>query len=342
MVKRTATSVVALALISGGVALAVVAVPLAKYPDDDPPPSRSGSDVVSVVERSTDLAVPTALRLEWTAASEVRSASAGLVTAVFAKSGTEVACGTAVMEVDAQPVVTYCGPRPLSSTISATSRGVDTDEFVAQLRALGFFVGVEQPTARQRGDAIRFWQATNRQAVTGSVEPDDLIWIGAPTTPTTVLTSVGASVGVGDAVLRVDPRLAAARVTTVDQVQIGGRERVFVLDGVADRAPLSADGAVSDLPGVQVLLDSGGLLNEGLPDQVSGSMVLVEPVTLATVPATAIVTSSTGTCVHVMEGGSTAFVQVDVVASSLDLVFIDAELNVGAQVVIDPDRARGC
>lgn len=341
MLRRLATAVMALALASGGVALAVVAVPLARYPEDSPPPSRSGGEVVSVVERTTDLAVPTALRLEWTTSREIRSASDGLVTAVFAERGTELACGSAVFEIDAQPIVSYCGPRPLSSTISANTRGADTDEFLAYLRTLGFFAGVEQPTVRQRVDALRFWQATNRQMVTGSVEPDDLVWIGAPMTPTSVLASIGSQIGVGDAVLRVDSRLAAARVTAVDQAQIGG-DRAFLLDGVADRAAISADGEVLDLPDLQALLESSGLLGEGLPAQVNGSIVLVEPLVLATVPATAVVSSSTGTCVQVVDGSSTTVVAVEVVASSLDLVFIDADLNVGAQVLIDPDRSQGC
>jgi hypothetical protein len=342
VLKRVVNAAVAFALMAGGVGVAVLAVPFADYPYDSPPPSRSGTEVVSVVERSTDLAVPTALLVEWTTVGEIRSASVGLVTNVFAEPGVQVACGVAVMEVDAQPVISYCGARPLSSTVSSTSRGADTDEFFDELRALGFFVGVELPTVRQRADAIRFWQAASRQAVTGAVKPDDLVWIGAPITPTSVPVSAGAGVVVGDTVLRVDPQLSSAVVTSVDQVQIGGRDRVFVVDGVADQAPLSPDGEVSDLPGLQALLDAGGLLNEGLPDQVNGSMVLVKPVVLATVPATAVVLAADGTCVYVLSDSSTMRVEVEVVASSLDLVFVEAELEVGAQVLVDPDRTQGC
>lgn len=290
-------SVVVIALLAGAIGVAVFAIPLAQYSDESLP-----EDVVSqgvaVIERESDLAQPRELALTWTARSEVRSGSDGLVTAVFALSGEPIECAAPVLEVDATPVVSYCGPRPLSGEVTATTEGRDAEEFLAFLSSIGHLVGsVAPPTARERRDAIRWWQGTVGQVIDGSVSPTDLLWLGRdPITPTVVSVTAGQTVRVGDVVVAIDERLAFASLEAIDGV-VDDQDWVFGVDGSTDRFALEPDGTITDpvtLERLQRTLDQQGLLAEGLPSTATGSVRLRVPMKLMTVPATSIVVGIDG------------------------------------------------
>lgn len=347
--RRGVAGLVGVAVVAGAVALSVVAVPLASYDQITSDVDAVAAATVSVVSRPTDLPVNASADLVWSSPRVVRSSSAGVVSAVFAAPGVEIGCGVAVFEVDSFPVVSYCGPRPLTGAVSATSKGRDTDDFVAWLRSVGFFEGVAAPSAAQRRDAIRFWQASLGMAVDATVEPGELVWLTEPFTPTAVALEPGVPIAPGDTVMSVAERLTSATVTVTapvaDESSPGGADEapmVFGVDTNPARVSVDADGAIGDVAALESMLRETGLLADGLPASAAGSVRLAAPVQLATVPASSIITGGSGTCVIAVDGGTRSVVPVTVRSSSVGTVFVDGELSDGTLVSVDPDRATPC
>jgi hypothetical protein len=346
--RRGVAGLVGVAVVAGAVALSVVAVPLASYEKIASNAETVAAATVSVVSRPTDLPVNASADLVWSSPQVVRSSSAGVVSAVFAAPRVEVGCGVAVFEVDSFPVVSYCGPRPLTGAVSATSKGRDTDDFVAWLRSVGFFEGVAAPSAAQRRDAIRFWQASLGMAVDATVEPGELVWLTEPFTPTAVSVEPGVPIAPGDTVMSVAERLTSATVNVTAPVadeSAGGADEapmVFGVDTNPARVSVDADGAIGDVGSLESMLRETGLLADGLPASAAGSVRLAEPVQLATVPASSIITGGSGTCVIAVDGDARSVVPVTVLSSSVGTVFVDGELSDGTLVSVDPDRATPC
>jgi hypothetical protein len=335
------------ALMAGSVGVVMVAVPLADYATDDEVRDEAASEVVSAVERESDLVTTAEVTLTWTDGRESLSGSDGLVTAVFVKSGQPIDCASPVFEVSASPVVAYCGPRPLSDDVTPTSQGRDTNEFLEFLRSVGYFEGLSlPPTTSQRRDAIRWWQGTVGQTIDSSVSPSDLLWLGESSmTPTAVEVVAGRTVRQGDVVVKVDERLASATIDGFKDQQ-AGRALVFNIDGSTERLPVDAGGRIDDLPTLERFesaLNDLDLLVEGLPFSASGSVRLAEPIALVTVPATAIVVGTSGaTCVVRTSNGPPDVVEVEVVSSNVGTVFVLGDLSSGDSILVSPDRAVSC
>ena len=342
-VKTFAWGLFVVVLLGGAIALAVVALPLSRYEAAGGTDSGVvGVEVVSVVLRPTDLATSVSLSLVWSAQVEARSASSGLVSALFVEADRPVRCGVPVFEVDAQPVASFCGPRPLTSEVTSTSTGRDTDDFVAELRSAGFVDGGAAPTERQLEDGIRSWQSSLGMAIDGTAAPEDLLWLPGALTPTNVAVTVGSLVNVGDTVLSVEEHLVIATLAAASNDQLASGDRVFGLATSTERVPIGSDGSISDVSELETMLRGAGLLQNGFPETASGSSRLAEPVELVAVPPSSILTSTTGTCVIVAREDQRSPVAVEVVASSVGSVFVDGNLSAGAQVVVDPDRATSC
>ena len=347
--RRGVAGLVGVAVVGGAVALSGVAVPVGGYDQNTPGGDGGAAGAVSVVSRPTDLPVNASADLVWSSPRVVRSSSAGVVSAVFAAPGVEIGCGVAVFEVDSFPVVSYCGPRPLTGAVSATSKGRDTDDFVAWLRSVGFFEGVAAPSAAQRRDAIRFWQASLGMAVDATVEPGELVWLTEPFTPTAVAVEPGVPIAPGDTVMSVAERLTSATVNitapVADESSAGGPGEGPLVSGGAtnpERGSVDTDAAIGDVASLESMLRETGLLADGLPASAAGSVRLAEPVQLATVPASSIITGGSGTCVIAVDGDARSVVPVTVLSSSVGTVFVDGELSDGTLVSVDPDRATPC
>ena len=337
------------AAIIASIAAAVVAVPLARYEQNVSSSDAAAMASVSVVYRPTDLSMNAVVDLTWSSPQVVRSSSTGVVTAAFSAPGVEVACGVAVFEVDAFPVVSFCGPRPLTSVVSATSKGRDTDDFVAWLRSVGFFEGVAAPSAAQRRDAIRFWQASLGMAVDATVEPGELLWLTGPITPTAVAVEPGVPIAPGDTVMSVAEQLTSATVAVTEAAAdasspagVDEAAMVFSVDTNPERVSIGVNGVIGDLVALESMLRETGLLVDGPPTSAAGSVRLADPVQLATVPASSIITDGGRTCVVAIDGEIRTVVPVTVRSSSVGTVFVDGALPNGTLVSVDPDRATPC
>lgn len=331
-------------LLGGAIGLAVVAIPLARYDDATRASVELDPLAVAVVTMETDLAAPTTVDLTWSEPFVVRSASDGLVSGVYVSPGEPVACGVAAFEVNARPVLAYCGPRPLSATVTSRSVGRDTDEFIAFLRTLGFFAAVEgAPTSSDMRDAIRWWQASAGAVVDATVEPADLLWVGAALTPTSIGVQAGQMIQAGDEVLTVDSRLTDG-VVNLNAVDLPpDAQLVFGVLDDPGRSSVDQEGRIRHVAELERVLRARGLLAEGLPASATGAVRLAVPERLVTVPASSIVTAESGTCVFVVESTNLRSVEVLVAASSVGTVFVrSALLASGANVLVNPDRSTTC
>lgn len=337
-VRRVVGVVLALAVCAGGVALAVVAVPLASYEQRGIEVDAIDDSVVSVTTREIDLASSATVSAVWSSERRVRlPAVTGLVTALTASPGVEVDCGTEVLRVDGRPMLAYCGPGPLFREVSAQTRGTDAAEFVQFLQRIEL-LSPGDVTSDQLNEVIRDMQTSVGWTVDGTVSPGDLVWIEAPFVPSGVLVEPGMTVEAAHDVLLVEPELVSATVTISDGARPAESQSdmVFSLDGSNASYPVRSGGVIADLDGLEGELRSRPI-DGGLPATALGSVRLAVPLPALTVPATAVVSGPTGECVQVRDADGDRAVSVSVIGSSIGVVFVDGDIANGDEVVVAPD-----
>lgn len=332
----------AVVLSAAALGFSVLALPLARYePRVAPTPA---DESVVVIERSSDLPMAATLQLEWSPSRVLRTVGQGLVTGVHWQSGRPIRCGDPVLEVAGKPVVAYCGPRPLWREVAGTTSGADREEVVAFLRDLGRIAGIRgKPTSAEFTEAVRRWQRDLGIERTGVLRPQDLVWIGAPITPSAATVGVGEPLPTDGAVFEVAPMVTSAVVVDYE-TSASPPARSFSLDGDDKQLELGSSGAVEDLPKLTASIVELGLTAAGFPTHATGTTRLRTPANFLTVPATSLVADSTTSCVITVGGSDTTGIAVEVepVMSLVGVVFVSGALESGTRVLVNPDRSRGC
>ena len=332
----------ALALLVGAVALAVVAFPLVRYSDrtDDGGRAAHLDATVSAVMRPAHFDTPTTAQLEWSDSAQVWVRANGLVSGLALDAGVAVPCSAPIVELDGRPVVSYCGPRPLSSEVTPWTRGRDTDEFFGWLRELGVLADVDDPSAGEKRDAIETWRAAVGLERRQSVQPAELVWLPAgQLVPDEIAVQVGQQVAAGELLFSTAEQLLTASVNLTGVLLPPDGEMVFALDR-ANPLPVGADGQIAELATMQQQLRAREPDNP-TPASIGASVRLAEPVEVVSLPASTLFGDGTSVCVAVADGVTTTAVPVTVISSAAGTVLLDGPVA-GLQVLVDPDRSLSC
>jgi hypothetical protein len=346
---RIRAGIVTIVLVIGALALAVIAIPLAQYGQISSSGQADSREAVSVLSQPADLATSSSISLTWSDRLVMRSASSGVVSAVFAHTNEEIGCGEPAFEVAAAPVVAYCGPRPLTSAVSASSSGADATEFVAWMLSIVGADGPDELLGAERQAAIADWQTSVGQEADGIVDPGDLLWIRTPSVPSSIEVSPGEVIGVGDSVFTVEPQLTSATVAVAESITAalptsgsGSSPFLFDLDGLASRLEVDRSGVIQEPHQLEIELRQAGLIGEPPPDSVTGTIRLAVPIDLLAIPVSAVVPGSPSPCVVSVANDRRRTVPVTPRSSSLGSVLVEADLANGSFVLVAPDRSTLC
>lgn len=330
---RIVNAVVTLILCVGAIALTSIALPLAKY--DQPPSARAIGGDIQVTSRETDFAAPATAHLVWSVGRFISlSQASGTVTRVMVEGGQRVDCGAPAIEIDGRTLLAYCAESPLYRVVAASSKGRDADEFAAFVVSMGLLKPNEVKDVRRKAIVYKALQNFLGRPATDSFSPADLVWIGTPATPTDVTVRVGQSVSQGTDVFAVAAQLQSAIVAMADGPP---GPLLFSVEGDPNRLTVRGDGAVSDLSSLQTALDVAGRKPEETPSDTAGRVRLATPIAAWAVPASAVVSGSSGVCVFVRgDGESTHPVSVVPVDATVGTVLVTAALQPGDRVLTYP------
>jgi len=322
------------------VALAVIAVPLARYPGPDTAAEGATLTTASVA-RTSDLPSTGALTLTWAPGRTVRTTIDGsVVTAVMARPRTLLGCTAIAFEVDAVPVRALCGPRPLWRPITGTTIGPDVGELIAFLRQLQYLT-TTTPSSNELTSAIRAWQRHDGQPVTGVVKPASLLWVGSPVVPEAVPLSVGDLAGTNVTVLTTSPAVTAARLAGPPPT--GTSAHIVNIEGSSGSAPVGPRGAVTDLSALAAGFAAAIRPDGTLPTQAPVVVRLATPVTVISVPGSSIVTGADGTtCVQAETATTRSPIAVTVVGMDADNVLVQGKLAAGELILTSPPTDATC
>lgn len=331
VLRDLAVACVCAALVAWG---AVRFFPLADYPAAARPDDSGTASTVLPVLRTTDLATPASMVLEWEPAASLSfAAGAGIVTAVEVAVGSVVDCGQIALEVDGRPTRFMCGERPLWREIPADTPGADQDQVVAFLVSSGYLDDAEVSRDKLRA-GLRAFQEADGVAATGRLSPTDVVWLPTPgLTVASVSLAPGTTLVGGDVELfRTASRLTAA---TVDRELAIAGVAEFVPDGTTQAIPIDTPAATASRLEDLLVPPTSGELVETAP----GILRLQTPIEVSTSPASVIVSDGERTCV--VSAGSGDTIDVTVVAVEAGTVYFMGGDGV-TELVATPPRDSRC
>jgi hypothetical protein len=338
-VRRLLALVVVIAMVCGAVALSIIALPLSRYEPIEPSALQT-SGSVDVVPRQTDVPRAATVRLTWSTTQTVPlTGVTGRVTAILVASGEEVACAAPAIEVDGRVLLTYCAERPMWREISGTTKGRDVDEFDAFLVERGLMDADDVGSGSARVKAVKALQGFLGLRATGTVAPADFVWMSAPFTPTVVNVEIGERIADDATLMTSEARLVEA---IVEPLPDGDRPLLFGVDGSAERITVSDTSGRLDAAATEAVVRAGEFDPEKLPTSVNGTVRLSTPVEVWAVPASGIVSSTSGSCVAVVSDSSRSMVPVEIVESNVGTVLVAGQLNPANRVVAEPGSDTRC
>lgn len=283
--------------------------------------TRSGEANVSITVRTADAFAP-------------RVQASGLMTAIGVEVGSEVVGGQVVAAVDGAELVAYQAAEPLwqDATVGAPAPVVRLAQTV--LQGLGYYAGEVDgrwgPGTRGAITAFNAAHGYGRDNPVLSVA--SLVWIGEQTLRVASLDlRAGDPVAPGDALFTTDAGLVGIEVTEPPSM-VAGAEYVFEYAGTT--VPYTpGSGLVTDPVAVAAIVRDMGTLTEA-----AGTLRLAEPLTVGTVPSSAVVTGPTGTiCVFADTTGEA--IDVTPLSGSMGTVDLDPSL-IGTPVLVNPREVR--
>lgn len=317
-----AVSVLALGLAAGAL--------LVRVPPPDDVAGTVTDPLAPVVERGLDDARTVPVSLDVTAAQPLVTTRGGRVTASSCVPGARVRSGQTPFSVDGVPLLALATANPLWRDLTPGDRGADVDALQAAL-----------DVSPRTGVVDAAMLAALRELAAPTVHDDRVdhtavLWL--PDDEATVDTCdapVGALVGEGQTLATLPPRLVAARVPAPAADALPG-DRTLVVDDVT--LPLD-DGAVTDPDALAALAATPtyrAAVVEQTGIQLTAQWRLVDPVSTAVVPPSAVVTGPAGACVLDEHGVAHA---VTVVGSQLGQTFVRVDGDAPGRVRTAPGRA---
>jgi len=331
---------------SGGLAIAValaLVAPLAAgivlvLTKSNESPLESASQVeplIGAVERAERFQEATvAITVEYATALSPATQASGTLTTLKIAPGTDVKTGTVVGSVNNAKLVAYASKAPLFQDIYRGLKGADVKTAQQLLKDLGLYAGaIDGDAGPATEKSIKAFNAKYGWGKdNGTLSLASLVWVGqAPVTVAEVSVTLGASVSPGTALFTTTAGLASIVVTETPNLPTGG-ETTITVNGVTVPYEVGS-GAVTEPDAVAEIAATMGTTTEGV-----GTVALVEPQVVGTVPSSAVFSDATGaTCIFPDVTG--APVAVTPTGGTLGTVDLDESL-VGQAVLINPRDVR--
>lgn len=340
MILRAARFVALVALISAAVGIAVAALPLARFPERATPQVPQGA--LAVASRVIDFARPVQVEVEWSDPFVSRSAIDGMVTSTPVQPGDRLACGSVAVVVEDRPVAAYCGPYPLWRDIGPASQGDDAEAVWRYLGSLGYLDAADVDQALLETAIARFRDDLGMMQGS-SLSVSDLAWVGDDGG----LAVDALAIGVGDVIATGAELLIGERFVTaaaVSGLPMDPPPEHFAVSLGSDLYSLNADGSIVDLEALAAAVERTTTPSDEPPRQLEAVARLASPVSVWAVPATGIVSGSSGTCVVLIDstGEGTTTVEVDVVDYSTGTAMVRGALSEGQLVVAIASATATC
>lgn len=274
-------------------------------------------------------------------AATVAAGRGGTLTASSCRPGDSVASGTAPWSVDGAPILALATSEPLYRDLGVGSHGSDVEALQRELVRLGHDVVVDGRFAAQTGRAVSALRVANGLSKGTALPLGDVAWLPTPSATMAECAALGSKVSPVDALGQVRAGLVAARVSPLPEDLVAGARTLTIGDVTV---PVDDNGAVGPpnlatleaLPQTGVTLET---LGQTSPVALHGTLALADPLQTATVPASAVITDGSATCVA--SGGSTMPVQV--VSSQLgQSVILFSTVTPPSAVDVSPDASLTC
>jgi len=242
--------------------------------------------------------------------------------------------GTRLVDVDARGVVAYVADSPLYRDVARGLEGSDVATAQGLLTELGFDTGPADGKAGPSTEkAIKAFNLAYGYGKNNTVLTlASLVWVGTvPATVNEMSVHLGDQVGPGTELFTTTAALAAITVTEPPGDTLEG-EWALTVNGVT--APYEpGSGRITDPEAVAAMASTLGAATEGV-----GTLQLATPLTVASVPSSAVVTDATGgTCIFA--SADAAPTPVEATGGSLGTVDLDLSL-VGQPVLLNPREVR--
>ncbi len=345
-----AAGVVTVAAVAAGTLAAAARTPDA---DGAAPPASAAPTATAAVERGTLRAsVRVAGTLGFTAERTLRGGRAGTVTRA-AEPGRTYRRGQVLYAVDLRPVPLLVGDVPLFRRLATGSRGADVRELERNLVALGHARGlgltVDRRYTAATAAAVRRWQAALGVPRTGVVEPGDAVVapgavrvrsaavaVGetvAPGGPVATATSTRRGVLVDLAVGKASYAVVGAPVTVTLPTGATVAGTVTRVGTEATGGDDQGDGSGSTTVPVEVTL-TGRVPARFTTAPVDVDLVAQERRGVLSVPVEALLSTSGGFAVTVVEGGAVRQVPVRTGLFARGRVEVTGDLRPGDRVEV--------
>jgi peptidoglycan hydrolase-like protein with peptidoglycan-binding domain len=265
----------------------------------------------------------------------------GIVTRSTCAAGRPIASGTAPWSIDGTPVLALATAEPLYRDLKADLKGNDVTALQRELSRLGYAVHADGVYGTATERAVSELRRARGLGKGTDLALGDVTWLSAPQLTMASCAAVGSEITPGGTLGQTRPALLAAQVQPLPQHLVPGTRTLTVGEltiavdatGAIGQADLPAFGA---LPLTATAVEA---LGQGVQVPLSGTLALADPLTTATVPASAIIASGAQTCVS--SGGST--LRVEVVASQLGQSIVSfGSAAPPAAVDTQPDAALTC
>lgn len=331
---------------SGGLAVAValaliaplVAAGVWVFAKSSESPLQSASEVEPLVgsveraERFQEASV--AIAVTYATALAPATNAQGTLTALAIAPGDEVTTGTVVGSVNNQQLVAYASAAPLFQDITRGSKGADIKVAQQLLTTLGFYSGpIDGDSGPATEKSIKAFNAKYGWGTDNTVlSLASLVWMGTgDATVAEVSVTLGAQVSPGTALFTTTASLAAITVTETPNLPADG-DVTLTVNG-ASVPYVVGSGAVTEPDDVAAIAATMGTTTEGV-----GTVALVTPAVVGTVPSSAVVSDEKGaTCIFPDATG--APVAVTPLGGTLGTVDVD-ESVIGQAVLINPRDVR--
>jgi peptidoglycan hydrolase-like protein with peptidoglycan-binding domain len=261
--------------------------------------------------------------------------STGTVTTLAVVPGAEVVNTDVVMTVNAKSVLAYTSDQPLYRGVTRTSTGADVKTAQQPLKDLGLLDGaVDGKAGYTTEQAIKAFNAKYGYGAKNTVlSRASLVWIGSDAvTADEVKVATGDTVSPSAELFTTTSSIAGIAVTETPNVPREGDAELVIGDVTV--AYVVGSQEVTDPDAVKAIAKALGSVTES-----TATVRLTQPLTVGTVPSSAIVENASGTaCMFASVDG--AAVVVTPTGGTLGTVDLDASL-IGDPVLVNPREVRG-
>lgn len=290
--------------------------------------------IASVGSTDRALEVTVAIAVEYGDAFAPASGGAGTLTTVDVAAGDTVKSGQRVATVNNADVTAYESPTPLWRDLYRGLAGPDVQVAQRLMTSFGYYSG---PIDGSVGlGTERGFKAFNRAhgygADNGTLGLASVVWLGsAPVTIADVSVAAGDSISPGAKLFTTTSSVAVIKVTEPQNV-VRDQPVDLVVGDVATPYEVGS-GRITDPAAVAAIAKSLGTATDGV-----GTIRLATPLTVGTVPSSAVVSGSAGvTCIFPDLDG--APIVISPVGGSIGTIDLDPSL-VGQSVLVNPREVR--